>query len=66
MTKKGQPPDDVSSAPESGTVRDETSGNQPSDRGLNPGQGRAAGDPTKRPSGAPQAVDDPSIAGEER
>lgn len=28
------PLDDVSSAPESGTVRDETSGNQPSDRNI--------------------------------
>jgi hypothetical protein len=27
--KRGQPPDDPSSAPESGTVRDTTSGNQP-------------------------------------
>jgi hypothetical protein len=26
--KKGQPPDDVWSAPESGTVRDDTSGNE--------------------------------------
>ncbi len=36
MPKTGQPPDDASSAPESGTVRDETSGNNPSppDRGV--------------------------------
>jgi hypothetical protein len=49
--KKGQPPDDVDSAPESGTVRDETSGNQPSDRGRQAGEGRSR--------------DDPSFAGEE-
>jgi hypothetical protein len=55
--KKGQPSDDVSSAPESGTVRDDTSGNQPSDRGLNPGQANAA---------AGQGKDDPSVASEER
>ncbi len=55
MTRKqGQPSDDESSAPESGTVRDETSGNQPSDRGLDPAQvpGREK--------------DDPSVASEER
>lgn len=46
--------DDVSSAPESGTVRDNTSGNQPSDRCNQPG-------PTSKESG-----DDPSVAGEER
>lgn len=60
MTNKpGQPPDDVSSAPESGTVRDDTSGNAPSDRGLNPAQGSATSD-------NPQAKDDPSVASEER
>jgi hypothetical protein len=57
--KHGQPSDDVSSAPESGTVRDDTSGNAPSDRGLNPGQGVAPGDNTPE-------KDDPSIASEER
>jgi hypothetical protein len=57
--KHGRPPDDVSSAPESGTVRDDTSGNKPSDRGLNPGQ---------KATSQEQAVakDDPSIASEER
>lgn len=60
MTNKpGQPPDDVSSAPESGTVRDDTSGNAPSDRGLNPGQGCAR-------SHEPLEKDDPSVASEER
>jgi hypothetical protein len=58
MQKHGQPPDDVSSAPESGTVRDDTSGNAPSDRGCNPGQA-ASRDNT-------QEKDDPSIASEER
>lgn len=58
MAKAGQPPDDESSAPESGTVRDSTSGNNPSDRGLNPGQ-RQADD-------AGLQKDDPSIASEER
>jgi len=57
--KHGQPPDDVSSAPESGTVRDDTSGNAPSDRGFNPGQAAATpGNTTEK--------DDPSIASEER
>lgn len=54
-----RPMDDVSSAPESGTVRDETSGNAPSDRGLNPGQETATRDEKR-------AKDDPSVAGEER
>ncbi|HEY7423906.1 MAG TPA: hypothetical protein VH682_06640 [Gemmataceae bacterium] len=59
MEKKHcQPPDDVSSAPESGTVRDDTSGNAPSDRGCNPGQA-ASLDST-------QEKDDPCIASEER
>ena len=59
MAKKpGRPADDVSSAPESGTVRDETSGNQPSDRGLDPAhQARHGGGEDK---------DDPSVASEER
>ncbi len=57
--KRGQPADDVSSAPESGTVRDDTSGNAPADRGYNPGQksGKDANAPPK---------DDPSVASEER
>ena len=56
-SNKTPPLDDVSSAPESGTVRDDTSGNQPSDRGLNPGQANAA-------TGKGKA--DPSVASEER
>jgi hypothetical protein len=57
--KSGQPSDDVSSAPESGTVRDDTSGNAPSDRGINPGQGAAK-------NSNPLPKDDPSVASEER
>jgi hypothetical protein len=58
MNKPGQPSDDVSSAPESGTVRDDTSGNAPSDRGHNPGQMAGKDDATQK--------DDPSVASEER
>lgn len=58
-SKQGQPSDDVSSAPESGTVRDDTTGNAPSDRGYNPGQ-TAAKDDSSTPK------DDPSVASEER
>jgi hypothetical protein len=65
-TKPGRPSDDVWSAPESGTVRDDTSGNQPSDRGVNPGQGRAFADQGGTHPGEPQCVDDPAIASEER
>ncbi len=56
--KKHQPPDDPSSAPESGTVRDETSGNQPSDPQTGPHANQRGGSPT--------AKDDPSTAFEER
>lgn len=58
MATPGRPSDDESSAPESGTVRDETSGNNPSDRGLNPGQKPGPGDRMEK--------DDPSVASEER
>ena len=58
-SKPGQPSDDVSSAPESGTVRDDTSGNAPSDRGCNPGQTAGKSDNSSE-------KDDPSIASEER
>jgi hypothetical protein len=51
MPKPGQPPDDESSAPESGTVRDPENESAPADRGL-------------RESGGEK--DDPSVAGEER
>jgi len=61
-TTPRRPADDPSSAPESGTVRDDTSGNAPSDRGN-------AG-PTTRPpaakSGDRADRDDPGTAGEER
>ncbi len=64
MTRKGQPPDDVSSAPESGTVRGPTSGNNPSDRANRPG-------PDDRPPGTgtgseKRPTDDPWLAAEER
>ena len=62
-SKVDRPLDDASSAPESGTVRDDTSGNQPSDRGLNPGQNSA--NKASRKSGS-QDKDDPSVASEER
>ncbi len=59
MAKKPTPaPDDPSSAPESGTIRDDTSGNKPSDRGYDPGQ---TASPTDHPD-----KDDPSVASEER
>jgi hypothetical protein len=57
---KGRPSGDVSSAPESGTVRDETSGNQPAhpqERGFAAKKGNSKDKPAK---------DDPSAAGEER
>jgi len=54
-TPPGRAPDDVWSAPESGTVREDTCGNQPSERNNGPGH-RKPGDP---------AMDDPSYAGEE-
>ena len=57
-TQPGQQRDDPSSAPESGTVCDPTSGNRPFDRGCNPAQ-------ATHPDEA-LAKDDPSIAGEER
>jgi len=54
--RQGQPPADVSSAPESGTTVDETSGN----RTAAPEHRPAAED---RPG---KKKDDPSVAGEER
>jgi hypothetical protein len=66
MNKKGHPSDEVWSAPESGTVRDDTSGNNPSNRGNDEalvescaGRGGArAGDRDDR--------DDPAVDPEER
>jgi hypothetical protein len=57
---QGRPSDEASSAPESGTARDDTSGNGPSDRGLNPAQKSSA------TSGKERDKDDPAVAGEER
>ena len=53
--QQGRPADDPSSAPESGTVRDETSGNNPAGAGERPPQ-----------AGSGAREDDPSVAGEER
>jgi hypothetical protein len=61
----GRPSDDASSAPESGTVRDETSGNQPAhphERGFTSDAGRKK----SQASGNKQSKDDPSQATEER
>ena len=60
MPKRGQPSDDVWSAPESGTVRD-----APEESGAADGvTGRNTGDPTRR-AGEPPRKDEPSAAGEE-
>jgi hypothetical protein len=62
---KKQPPDDPSSAPESGTVRDDTSGNNPAHPQERPALSTSSGAGAKaRPGGAKQ--DDPPVAGEER
>lgn len=69
MTKPHQPNDDPSNAPESGTVTDETSGNNaanPQERpGTMPPSQHKPGShaPKSRDSGL---RDDPSTAGEER
>jgi len=55
-TTKKQPADDPSSAPESGTVRDETTGNQTARPNDRPGPAKPAS----------EQKDDPSVAGEER
>ena len=60
----GRPSDDVWSAPESGTVRDSTSGNQPSDRNYDP-RTQAEHKKGNPISGEVQGRDDPSYAGEE-
>ncbi len=54
----GKPADDPSSAPESGTERDETSGN-------NPTHGRQKDPANASPPGKTPAKDDPSTANEE-
>ena len=55
---KTQPPDDPSSAPESGTVRTDTSGNKPSDPKTGPNADERGPDPRRK--------DDPATAPEER
>jgi hypothetical protein len=61
---QGRPSDDESSAPESGTVRDSTSGNQPSDRNFDP-RTQAEHERGKPTPGDVQGRDDPAYAGEE-
>jgi hypothetical protein len=63
-SKPGRPPDDPSSAPESGTVCDETSGNRPSDRANAP-QHTAVPDRNKHAHDGRRTGGDPSEAGEE-
>lgn len=60
-----KPTDDVWSAPESGTVRDDTSGNQTADKPGRPAPGRREKEHPD-PSDNVLAPDDPSVAGEER
>ena len=65
MSQK-KPSDDPSSAPESGTNRNETTGNQPAgggNRPLHSGKDAAGNSPK---GGKKPAKDDPSVAGEER
>jgi hypothetical protein len=62
--KHGRPSDDVSSAPESGTVRDSTSGNQPSDRNYDP-RTVAEHEKGKPTPGEVPGRDDPSFDGAE-
>ena len=62
--QKGRPPDDPSSAPESGTPRDTTSGNNPSDRANDPRAAPATAKGKQKRGG--KQGDDPSVAGEER
>jgi hypothetical protein len=66
--KPGRPSDDVSSAPESGTVRDDTSGNRGADQPGRPAPGRRHDGSKNHPDRHPEnpAADDPRVAGEER
>jgi len=63
--QKNQPPDDVSSAPESGSVRDDTTGNNPSDRSNDR---QKSGTEINRTKGEEKSQDRdaPTFAGEER
>jgi hypothetical protein len=58
---KNRPLDDPSSAPESGTVREDTSGNQPAAPHERPPQAK----PAPRSEGE-ATKDDPSVAPEEK
>ncbi len=65
-TPESQARDDSSSAPESGPVCDETSGNNPAapqDRPSPAPPDHGRGDPSR---GGQAVKDDPSVAGEER
>ena len=64
-SKKGHPSDEIWSAPESGTVRDDTSGNGPSAREDDILVEAAAGRYGSRPGDA-REKDDPAVAPEER
>jgi len=67
MTRSRSPhPDDPSSAPESGTVRDDTTGNEsaaPNERPPQATPARGLGEHRQR---GDRGEDDPSVAGEER
>ncbi len=63
MHRKGQPSDDVWSAPESGTVCGATSGNNPARGGDPTGEIRG---PSVKPADCGKNRDDPSQANEER
>lgn len=60
-----RPPDDVSSAPESGTVRDDTSGNQTARPNERPAPA-ADTNAKSRGSDVDRQKDAPAVAGEER
>ena len=63
MPKRGQPSDDPSSAPESGTVREfDDEVNPPAD---SRGEGEKSTDPSRRPADQSRE-DDPSNANEEK
>ncbi len=63
---RAQPPDDPSSAPDSGTVRDDTSGNNPPASHDRPLPFKPASDLGEEPPDGPGSGEDASIAGEER
>ena len=64
--QRNKPTDDPSTAPESGTNRDRTSGNQPSNQPERSAPGPSNTDAAKERDGKNRQPDDPSVAGEER